>query len=97
MWLSTVRGRGELSYPQTLLRSSSLEITRWEFFVKNSSVLNSFGVSTIFSPARVISVLGKSTITSAKTYTHFGLTRDARLISARRRATSSLGLNGTVT
>jgi hypothetical protein len=69
--------------PQTLLRISSLEITRWEFFVKNSSVLNSFGVTTIFSPARVISLLEKSTITSANMPS--GLTRDARLISARTR------------
>jgi hypothetical protein len=32
----------------------------------------------IFSPPRVISVLEKSTITSAKTYTRSGLPRDAR-------------------
>ena len=54
-------------------------------------LLNSFALTVIFSPPRVISILEKSTSTSAKTYTASGLTRDARLISARKRAPSSLG------
>jgi hypothetical protein len=79
------------------LSSSSREITRSAFFVKNSSVLNSFAVTVIFSPPRMIYVLEKSTITSPKTYKFLGLARAARLMSARKRATSSLELNGTVT
>jgi hypothetical protein len=40
-------------------------VVKWAFSVKNSSVLNSFRVTVISSPPRVISVL-ESIITSSK-------------------------------
>ena len=48
------------------------------------NVLNSFGVTTIFLPPRVVSVLEQFTIAPANTYTSAssGLKRDTRLINA---------------